>query len=180
MLPIFIGTTSTRRNWLEQCTRSLGARTFTPIADVAMWELGKIKHIHETYRHERFLFLHDSVEILSERFFELTEETTGSVALFSDPVPFGMFMGIFERTVLDQVPLWQPVSQEASVRAELLWTTRYARAAKSFSVLFPEVSDRAAIRSVHRFGRTNLVLENEHIRKYKATWGVAPHALRTY
>jgi len=83
---------------------SMRHRNPTPIADVAMWELGKIKFIHEMYRHERFLFLHDSVEILDDSFFDLIEQTTGSVALFSDPVPFGMFMGIFERKVLDQVP----------------------------------------------------------------------------
>ena len=59
--PIFVGTTSTRGEWLEQCAMSLKHRAFTPIFDEAMWELGKIKFIHETFRPERFLFLHDSV-----------------------------------------------------------------------------------------------------------------------
>ena len=178
MIPIFIGTTSTRSNWLEQCLTSLRCKKFTIIGDEAMWELGKIKFIHETYRHERFLFLHDSVEILDDSFFDFIDETTGSVALFSDPVPFGMFMGIFERRVLDQVPLWQPTSKESSAKAELLWTTRYARAAEPYTVLFPEVCDRNAVRIIERFGRKNLVLENRFIRKYKATWGMSPYALR--
>jgi len=176
--PIFVGTTSTRGEWLEQCAMSLKHRAFTPIFDEAMWELGKIKFIHETFRPERFLFLHDSVEILDDRFFDLIAETTGSVALFGDPVPFGMFMGVFERSVLDKVPLWQPMSQESSVRAELLWTTRYAHAAKSYTIFFPEVCDGTAVGVVERFGRKNLVLENRFIRKYKATWGVSPHVLR--
>ena len=157
---------------------SLRHRNAIPIADVAMWELGKIKFIHETYRPERFLFLHDSVEILDDSFFDLIEKTTGSVALFSDPVPFGMFMGVFERKVLDQVPLWQPTSKESSARAELLWTTRYARAAQPYTVLFPEVCDRNAERVIERFGRENLMLENKLIRKYKASWGMSPYALR--
>ena len=178
LIPIFIGTTSTRGKWLDQCTASLGNRNATPIADVATWELGKIKFIHETYRQERFLFLHDSVEILDDGFFDLINETSGSVALVSDPVPFGMFMGIFERKVLDQVPLWQPTTKESSARAELLWTTRYARAAEPYTILFPEVCDRNAVRVVERFGRENLILENRFIRKYKATWGMSPYALR--
>jgi len=37
---------------------SLKHRAFTPIFDEAMWELGKIKFIHETFRPERLLFLH--------------------------------------------------------------------------------------------------------------------------
>jgi len=177
-IPVFVGTTSTRGEWLQQCAASFKHRLFTPIVDDATQELAQIKFIHETFRHERFLFLHDSVEILDDRFFELIDATSGSVALFGDPVPFGMFMGVFERKVLDSVPLWQPASKEAAARAELLWTTRYARAAEPYTILFPDVCDRKAVRVVERFGRKNLVLENEFIRKYKGTWGMNPYALR--
>lgn len=177
-VPIFVGTATGRGEWLEQCAASLKGHPFTAVSDDATWELGKIKFIHENYRPERFLFIHDSVEILDEGFFGLIEATTGSVALFGDPVPFGMFMGVYERNVLDNVPLWQPTSQESSVRAELLWTTRYARATSGYHVLFPEVCDKRATRTVERFGRKNLVLENQVIRKYKATWGMGPYALR--
>ena len=57
-------------------------------------------------------------------------------------------------------------------------TTRYARAAQPYTVLFPEVCDRNAVRVIERFGRENLMLENKLIRKYKASWGMSPYALR--
>jgi len=37
--------------------------------------------------------------------------------------------------------------------------------------LFPELSDANATRKEMKFGRENLVLENDYLIKYKGDWG---------
>lgn len=178
MIPVFVGTSSGRDEWLRQFQRSMYQRPFTVVGDEASWELGKIKWIYENTQCERFLFLHDSIEVKDHQFFQLIDRSVGSVAICSDPVPFGMFLGVYERSVLARVRLWQPHSQYESVKAELLWTSLYTHTAEKVSVLFPEFADRNATRIVHKFGRNNLLLENKYLRKFKGTWGVNVHALR--
>ena len=51
------------------------------------------------------------------------------------------------------------------------WTRTYHEAEPSAHLLFSDFTDRHARgRKEERYGRVNLVLENQYLIKYKGTW----------
>jgi len=56
-----------------------------------------------------------------------------------------------------------------SIANEIMWTRDYADKAGSVPVLFPDLTD-ADGHMGEKFGRMNLVLENQYFRKWKGTW----------
>ena len=133
------------------------------------FELAKLQWVVDHTDFDRFLFLQDSVTV-SAGLYDRLSDFEGSVALLSDPVPFGCYLGVYERKVLNSMGIPQIVTKREAVEAEIWWTQHYVKAAGSVPVLFPEVRDSMAQRVVHRHGRDNLVLENEFLVKYKGTW----------
>jgi len=57
-----------------------------------------------------------------------------------------------------------------AIRHEIDWHKRYVEVAGNPQVLFPELTDANSTRQEERHGRTNLVLENDYLVKYKGTW----------
>jgi hypothetical protein len=119
---------------------------------------------------DRFLFLQDSWKIKDDRFWSLLDELSGSIAITSDPYLFGCYAGVYERKVIDQIGVPIMTDKADSIRHEITWHELYAKAADKVNVLFPELTDSNATEQLELLGRTNLVLENDYIIKYKGTW----------
>lgn len=133
------------------------------------FELGKLRWVVENTTLDRFLFVQDSV-VVSPALYGLLSDFDGSVALLSDPVPFGCYLGVYERKILERVGFPNICSKREAVEAEIWWTQAYCAQAGNVPVLFPELRDSNAVRHAVRHGRENLVLENEFLTKYKGTW----------
>ena len=139
------------------------------VVSVPGYELAKLGWVLENTTIDRFLFIQDSV-IVSPALYARLSAFDGSVAVLSDPVPFGCYLGVYERKILEEVGVPNLCSKREAVEAEIWWTKAYCEAAGNVPVLFPDLSDRNAKRHSIRHGRENLVLENEFITKYKGTW----------
>ena len=162
-----MGSSFGREAWLADASASI---EHEHIAVVNFgFELGKIAWVLENTTADRFLFLQDSFVIKDQSFFTLLEAFDGSVALFNDPVPYGCFAGVYERSVLERVNVPVVVSKRDSVRLEVEWCRAYVEAAGGVPVLFPEICDGLGY-VVERHGRDNLVLENSFVTKFKGTW----------
>ena len=169
-LTTVIATAPGREQWLTQCLKSLEGRDVFVVSLEHGFELGKIEWIYRNTVLERFLFLQDSVEVLSKGFWGRLDEFPGSVALLGDPSVYGSYMGVYERKVLDKLVGWPLVdSKMGSIANEIMWTRDYADKAGGVPVLFPDLTD-ADGHMAEKFGRMNLVLENQYFRKWKGTW----------
>ena len=163
-----IGTAPGRGAWVNQCVRGLAGHDVIVLELGYGYELGKIRDVFDMTDLDRFLFLQDSVEILSETFWGRLSEHDGSVGLMPEPGGFGCYMGVYERKHLAVMDWPVTLTKEDSIREEAAWCRRYANVSGA-SVLFPELVDREGTVREH-LGRTNLVLENEHFRKWKGTY----------
>lgn len=166
---IVVGTTPGREDWLQQCLKSIH-RPVLVLSDHT-FELGKIHTVFHKTNIDRFMFLQDSVVIKDQGVFNLLDQEQGSIAFTNDPVPFGMFMGVYERTVLEKVFIPVPATKAESIQYELEWTKIYCSQAFQLKTAYPELCDRNATRKEVVFGRENLVLENDYLIKYKGNWG---------
>ena len=162
-----IGTSPGRSEWAADCLASVPGEAL--VVSVPGFELAKLRWVLDNTTLERFLFLQDSVTV-SPALYARLSDYQGSVALLSDPVPFGCYLGVYERKVLEAVGIPQISTKRQAVEAEIWWTRAYVEAAGQVPVLFPELTDRNAKRHAIRHGRENLVLENEFVTKYKGTW----------
>jgi hypothetical protein len=167
---VVVASTPGREAWLADCLGSI-EREVVVLRQPGTWELGKIKWLYENTLFDRFLFLHDSVIVKDQTFFDRMFQHPGSVSVTNDPRIFGMFMGVYTREHLSRVDLYSPVTQRDSIRAEIEWTTGYAAAAGDVPVVFPELRDSMNRGFVEHHGRINMVLENDYLRKFKGTWG---------
>jgi hypothetical protein len=169
-LTTVVATAPGREQWLTQCLQSLAGRDVLVVSLEHGFELGKIEWVYRNTTLERFLFLQDSAEVLSKGFWGRLEEFPGSVALLGDPSVYGSYMGVYERKVLDKLVGWPLVdSKMGSIANEIMWTRDYADKAGSVPVLFPDLTDSDGHMG-EKFGRMNLVLENQYFRKWKGTW----------
>ena len=164
---IVIGSSPGREQWLADASGSI-QREHIAVVNYG-YELAKIRWALENTQAERFLFLQDSFIVKDQALFGMLEAFPGSVALYSDPAPYGCFAGVYERSVLRKVGVPFVDSKRDAVRLEIEWTRKYVEAAGNVPVLFPKVRDATGYIEDHN-GRDNLVLENKYIIKYKGTW----------
>lgn len=162
-----IGTSPDRSEWAADCLASVPGESL--VVSVPGYELAKLQWVVENTILDRFLFVQDSV-IVSPGLYERLKAFDGSVALMSDPVQFGCYLGVYERDVLKTVGIPDIRSKREAVEAEIWWTKAYCAEAGDVPVLFSELSDKNAKREVVHHGRNNLVLENDFLIKYKGTW----------
>ena len=166
---IVIATTPGREQWLQQCLASIEHPVLV-LSDFT-FELGKINWIFNNTKIERFMFLQDSVVIKNQSLFDLLFKDKGSIALTNDPGMYGMYLGVYERKVLEMIDIPIPKSKAESIAFELSWTESYCRAARNVRLAFTDLTDSRAKTKEVLFGRENLVLENEFLIKYKGNWG---------
>jgi len=168
---IVIGTTPGREHWLKDCLASIQKEVL--ILSDCTYEIGKIKWCAQHLK-ERFLFLQDSIICKKIEWIEEIFNKQKSVALFNDPCIYGTYMGIYDPVILNEIEIPTATNKAEAVHFEIAWTTKYVQAAKDVEIAFPEISDSAAKNKEMRYGRLNLILENEHLIKYKGNWGQKP------
>ena len=166
---IVIGTTPGREEWLQQCLASIQHPVLV-LSDFT-FELGKIKWVFENTKIQRFMFLQDSVVIKNQSLFDLLYKDKGSIALTNDPGMYGMYLGVYERNILEKIEIPLPKNKSESIAYELSWTESYCKAARNVRLAFTDFSDSRSKEKTVLFGRENLVLENDFLIKYKGNWG---------
>ena len=166
---IVIATTPGREQWLQQCLASIKHPVLV-LSDFT-FELGKINWIFNNTKIDRFMFLQDSVVIKNQSLFDLLLKDKGSISLTNDPCMYGMYLGVYERQILEKIEIPVPKTKAESIAYELSWTDNYCKAARNVRLAFTDFSDSRSKRKQVLFGRENLVLENDFLIKYKGNWG---------
>lgn len=167
MLTTVIGTSQGRSEWAAQALASVPGEAI--VVSVPGYEIGKLRWVVENTNLRRFLFIQDSV-VLTPGLYDILSDFEHSVALLDDPVPFGCYLGVYERWALIETGFPNIALKSEAVEAERWWTEKYLQVAGGAPVLFPELSDVNAGEPVKHLGRDNLVLSNEYMTKYKGTW----------
>lgn len=173
MTPVVVSTGLGRGPWVAQCLDSIHRGDVTVFRSDSGGELGAIRGIWEHTRWPRWLMLQDSVEVVDQAFFDLVDKTAGPALVAPHP---SMYLAIYERVVLDSIdiPVITDGCRERAIELETVFMDAYVTAAQAMGhevpVLCPTLTDRHAARQEHRHGRLNLVLECQHLRKWKGTW----------
>lgn len=115
-------------------------------------------------RFDRFVFLQDSCQILSREFWSTVDALEGPAFLFGHP---GMYLGVYNSR--DLIPALEQAPTTIDKHTSIQWEGRI-RELLPYPTLWPEVTD-ATGHHEERHGRTNLVLRNEFLAKFKGNWG---------
>lgn len=164
MIPVVIGTNPGRRPWLNDCLTSIRATTKRRrvfVHRTGGYELAALRA--GTTRFKKFLYLHDSVEILHKDFWETIDAALPSW-LFGAP---HMYLAVYNTS--DLISALAEAPQTLTKADSIAWESELGTRIR-YPILWPDVIDTTG-RYEERHGRTNLVLENELIRKWKGNWG---------
>lgn len=133
------------------------------------FELGAIKRVLEETDYNEIFLLQDSCEIKNPVLFDLVFKTKGSVAL---TIGYMSYMGKYERQILRKMKMPTVATKTESIRQEGQFNRLYLAHCDKFTALFGNFgfSSYNGNRFEHRFGRKNLVSENEYIIKRKGLW----------
>lgn len=164
MLPVLIGTHPDRKAWLEDCLTSIEATTDREVIihHEGGYEIAALRT--GCAWSDRFLFIQDSVTILSPLFWEVIDRQSSPAWLTGWPP---MFMGIHNSATLKPLLAEYPevMSKQEAIEAEAALPQRL-----DYPTLWPDITDRTALRTETRHGRENLVLGNHLFEKAKGTW----------
>jgi len=166
-----ICTTHKREAWLKDCLQSFGERPVMILSDYT-FEIGKINFVMKHTNIEKFLLLQDSVIFKNvEKFYETLSQYQGSVSVNSYTGFYGSYMGVYERRILKKMQI--PIAR--SKRDQVIFETTFNKGyvvllGGSVPIMYPELNDLNNTGLAERHGRTNLVLENDVMIKYKGTW----------
>lgn len=164
LIPVVVGTHPDRKDWLQDCIKSIRATTRNRRVHIHRhggYEVAALRAGINKYR--RFLFLHDSCEILDPEFWEHIDSTPPAW-LYGAP---HMYLGVFDSDQLAHAIRDAPehMDKQASINWEGELGIRL-----QMPTLWPEVTD-ANSQFAERHGRTNRVLGNHLARKFKGNWG---------
>jgi hypothetical protein len=136
------------------------------------WETGVIAYIHTIFQPEHFIYLHDSIEIKDTTLFDLSFKHPNSVYYFHR---FMSYMGKYKRTTLNKIQITQSYSkQQACINEDKDALEQYNSFMwQYFKIetphwLFPGLNDTNIFEE--KFGRKNMILENQYLKKYKGHW----------
>lgn len=170
-LTIVIGTSPGRESWLSECLGSISYPTV--VVSNFGFEIGKFRWIIENTSIERFVFLQDTVKILDNTFFEVLDKAEGSISLMDVPGPFGSYLGVYERKVINSVGLPIVASKSDSIFFENQWAAKYHAACERLYEM--DGLENLLIENQFKNGRNNLVYRNKYFEKWKGDWGQISH-----
>jgi hypothetical protein len=110
---------------------------------------------------EQFIIMHDTMIIKDMSFFDDAFAIEGNVSF--PAVDFLMCFGKYDASLLPPLPAKPTKKMEA-----IMFETYYARKIPKSATLFPDFDDTHIF--VHKHGKDRMVLENDYVIKYKATW----------
>jgi len=173
MQAIIICATINRLEWLNNCLASFKGYNKYPIITLMVDEgKGYIPDFLRTISAmniEEFVLLQDSMEIKDPSVFDICfEDLKGtSVSLSKTPTFFGSTHGKFLTSVLNECSLNKLDNKYDDVLFEVSFGNEYALKTGRFVDL---CTLGHTDKFEEKFGRTNMVVENEYIRKFKGTW----------
>ena len=164
-------TTPQREMWLKDCLESIGDRPIMVLSDFS-YEVGKLDFLVKHTKLERFLLLQDSVVFKdADKFYDLLSKYQGSVSVNKCPTFYGSYMGVYERRILEQLQIPVAKTKKDQVVFECTFSDAYVYlVGGAVPVMYPELDDAHNTGFVERYGRKNMVLENDVMIKYKGTW----------
>lgn len=168
MKAIVIATTKDRSEWARQCYDSLKDYRRYPviILDQYEYELGKIRWVLENTTLDEFILLQDSVELKETDWLDEVFDYKGSVS-FDNNTPYFMYLGKYQRSVLETVGVPVITTKRQAVTNETAWTAQYNGAAGNTKHLF-DLKDTGVFKD--HLGRRNMIIENDQLIKYKHIW----------
>jgi hypothetical protein len=171
MEAIIICTTINRTDWLKNCLDSFKGYNKYPIITLMINE-GKGRFadfIREIQKlpYDEFVLLQDSMEIKNPEVFDICFAEDKSVSLASTPEKFGNFHGKFIMSIFRECHIPEITSKEDDVVFEINFSKDYL----SKCGKYVELCDLAHTNNFEeKFGRLNMVTENDYIKKYKGSW----------
>lgn len=160
MLPVVVGS-HPDSPWLADCLTCIRGTTERELLvhGDGGYEPAALRTAVEHF--DRFIYLQDSVTILSPTFWnEIGEEP----CWFAGHPP--MFLGIYDSTTLAPLLPTGRVTKEESINLETSLSLILHH-----TTIWPTVTDHTALRREHRHGRDNLVLGVPGVwEKLKGTW----------
>lgn len=158
MLPVVVGT-HPDSPWLEGCLDSILTTTDRQVVvhTEGGYEPAALRTGAALF--DRFIYLQDSVTILSPTFWDAIGEEP---CWFAGHPP--MFLGIHDSTITTLLP--RAVSKEEAISLEATLPQHL-----NYPTIWPTVTDRTALRREMRHGRDNLVLGVAGVwEKHKGTF----------
>lgn len=154
--------------WLNNCLSFLKESKYPIIIvynsdECNMFEMKAVKVGLELGLDE-FFVLQDTVEVKNISFFDKIFEMKGTV--FVNPSG-QMFLNKYVKEDLERVNLPGVNDKYSAVRAETELANNLL-VLGNVTVLFPDFIDN--LKREDKFGRTNMVIENDFLKKYKGTW----------
>lgn len=131
--------------------------------DNSRFELGVLQKALDEFDDDVFL-IQDSCEIKDLSLFDKAAQHTGGLALCHR---FMSYLGKYKREILRQMEIPIVTDKESAIHHELHWNSDYMSRDPNFMYLDP-MSDNDQREEKH--GRVNMILENQWIKKYKATF----------
>ena len=165
---IVIATTPDTYEWLNNLLQSLRGYKNYPIVILSdfSFELGKIRHMFYHTNYREFFLLQDSCEVLDTDIFDIVFNMYSGRNVFFAKKGY-MYLNKYTAQGLEitRPPLVRTKAE--AIEFENSWHKEYAKAT-SVHTLFPNFNKSNTFKEM--FGRTNMVIENQYIRKYKGTW----------
>jgi hypothetical protein len=130
------------------------------------YELGALKWALDHTEFTDFMLLHSSTEVKDLGFL---------ISLFGEKSVciterLGSYMGIYKREILEQMQIPNTPTKSSSVTEEGSFTAQYIIKAPHMVIDAPEILPMRSEKYVEKFGRNNMVIENNYLIKYKGCW----------
>lgn len=140
------------------------------------YECGALRGILENTNLDEFIFLQDTIEIISPKIFDKMFEDYPEQSVSLGPI-FQFFLGKFRREALLKLEIPVTNNKHESILAESRFTQEY-RNIENTAVLDPNfggayinpLTGKPIQEFEMRWGRTNLVLRNKYLIKRQGTW----------
>ena len=81
-----------------------------------------------------------------------------------------MFLGKYRREILNQMSIPLTKTKMEAVLQECAFNEAYSRLEPKMATIFNPLVNTTIFEE--KFGRNNMILENDYIKKYKATWAL--------
>lgn len=153
------------RNLLNTIDTTYPVIIVTNPASNSSYEMLGIKTAIE-YGIDEFILLQSTIEIKDNKIFDIIFENYQNNSVFMNP--FGhMFLNKYRLDIITQLKLPIVKTKRDAIYAELNMHKAYRKL--EVPVIFDENFVDNSKRE-HKFGRVNMVIENDYIKKYKGTW----------
>lgn len=166
---IVVGATPGRTPWLVDMLASLDTGHY-PVLVINTWDF-EIAVFQEAVEHfDEFVFLPMTCIVKDNSlWYHMFEGERQSISLSNTPCPFGMFFGKYLSEDVREIGFPPCANKFEAILQERAWTEKYAalRPYKAFADL-PD-----SWRFENKYGRKNMVVENQWMKKWKGSWDLS-------